>query len=77
MTTMATTNRAQRRREQFGSHRNAKASGWPISAANPVFHAHDATGEPKGDHAEPEKKTETKPPTEPPSPGQEAATVDQ
>jgi hypothetical protein len=34
---MATTNRAQRRREQFGKHRAATEPGWPASAPNPVF----------------------------------------
>lgn len=77
MTGMATSNRAQRRREQFGSHRNGKASGWPSSAPNPVFHAHEATDEPETAEAAPEKTEESNAATKPASAGQEAATVDQ
>ena len=76
MTRMATSNRAERRREQFGKHRNGKASGWPTSAPNPVFHAHEATDEPETADA-PEKTEESTAATKPASPGQEAATVDQ
>ncbi len=73
---MATSNRAQRRREQFGSHRNGKASGWPTSAPNPVFHAHEAADAPETAEA-PEQTEESNAPTKPAGSGQEAATVDQ
>ena len=76
MTLMATTNRAQRRREQFGSHRNAKASGWPTSAPNPVFQPHEAPDEPETAQTDDEKPASGAA-TERTSPGQDAATVDQ
>jgi hypothetical protein len=73
---MATTNRAQRRREQFGKPRAGKASGWPISAPNPVFHAPEATEQPETAQTDGEK-TASGSATERTSSGQDAATVDQ